>query len=86
MHREGRSAAQLAVDLFGIGGRAITARAEMSRLRKHFAGIVLAQPYRFDERAGVELLLPADLENLLPYSAAPEIVRARRRESATTQP
>lgn len=86
MHREGRSAAQLAVDLFGTGGRAITARAEMSRLRKHFAGIVLAQPYRFDERAGVELLLPADLENLLPYSAAPEIVRARRRESATTQP
>ncbi|WP_072802986.1 GAF domain-containing protein [Rhodococcoides yunnanense] len=77
VNREGRSAAQMAADLFGDDGRAITVRAEMSRLRKHLSGIVLTQPYRFDESATVELLFPEDMSRLLPHSTAPA-VRARR--------
>ena len=74
-NRAGRSAAQMAADLFGDDGRAITVRAEMSRLRKHLAGIVLTQPYRFDELAHVQLLLPDDRSRLLPHSTAPAIRR-----------
>nr|WP_296763619.1 GAF domain-containing protein [Rhodococcus sp. (in: high G+C Gram-positive bacteria)] len=77
VNREGRSAAQMAADLFGDDGRAITVRAEMSRLRKHLSGIVLTQPYRFDESATVELLLPENLGRLLPHSVAPAIGRLR---------
>lgn len=46
-HRAGRSAAQLSLDLFGVDDRTITVRAEMSRLRKHFGGVLCAHPYRF---------------------------------------
>ncbi|ORI27332.1 GAF domain-containing protein [Rhodococcus sp. 1168] len=77
VHREGRTAAQMAADLFGDGGRAITVRAEMSRLRKHLSGVVMTQPYRFDASATVEILLPEDISRLLPHSSAPA-VRARR--------
>lgn len=76
-HREGRTAAQMAADLFGDGGRAITVRAEMSRLRKQLSGVVMTQPYRFDASATVEILLPEDIGRLLPHSSAPA-VRARR--------
>lgn len=76
-HREGRTAAQMAADLFGDGGRAITVRAEMSRLRKQLFGVVMTQPYRFDASATVEILLPEDISRLLPHSSAPA-VRARR--------
>ncbi|ORI18781.1 diguanylate cyclase [Rhodococcus sp. 1163] len=76
-HREGRTAAQMAADLFGDGGRAITVRAEMSRLRKQLSGVVMTQPYRFDASATVEILLPEDISRLLPHSSAPA-VRARR--------
>ncbi|SNS72121.1 GAF domain-containing protein [Rhodococcoides kyotonense] len=75
--RDGRTASQMAADLFGDDGRAITVRAEMSRLRKHLSGILVTQPYRFDESAAVELLLPDDMSRLLPHSTAPG-VRARR--------
>ncbi|WP_186629668.1 GAF domain-containing protein [Rhodococcus sp. BP22] len=77
VHREGRTAAQMAADLFGDGGRAITVRAEMSRLRKQLSGVVMTQPYRFDASATVEILLPEDISRLLPHSSAPA-VRARR--------
>ncbi|QCB49163.1 GAF domain-containing protein [Rhodococcus sp. PAMC28707] len=77
VHREGRTAAQMAADLFGDGGRAITVRAEMSRLRKQLSGVVMTQPYRFDASATVEILLPEDISRLLPHSSAPA-VRSRR--------
>ncbi|MDJ0393475.1 GAF domain-containing protein [Rhodococcus sp. G-MC3] len=77
VNREGRSAAQMAADLFGDDGRAITVRAEMSRLRKHLSGIVLTQPYRFDFSATIELLLPENMSRLLPHSTAPAIRRLR---------
>ncbi|PRC45819.1 diguanylate cyclase, partial [Mycobacterium sp. ITM-2017-0098] len=44
---QGRTAPQLADDLYGDRSRVVTVRAEMSRLRKQFAGILAAQPYRF---------------------------------------
>ncbi|OZE92191.1 diguanylate cyclase [Rhodococcus sp. 15-2388-1-1a] len=76
-HRQGRTAAQMATDLFGDDGRAITVRAEMSRLRKHLAGIISTQPYRLDESATVEVITPSDMSRLLPHSSAPAIRAAR---------
>ncbi|MCJ0891493.1 GAF domain-containing protein [Rhodococcus sp. ARC_M5] len=76
-HRQGRTAAQMAADLFGDDGRAITVRAEMSRLRKHLAGIISTQPYRLDESATVEVITPSDMSRLLPHSSAPAIRAAR---------
>ncbi|MEH6793918.1 MAG: GAF domain-containing protein [Rhodococcus sp. (in: high G+C Gram-positive bacteria)] len=76
-HRQGRTAAQMAADLFGDDGRAITVRAEMSRLRKHLAGIISTQPYRLDESATVEVITPSDMSRLLPQSSAPAIRAAR---------
>ncbi|MGU3437464.1 GAF domain-containing protein [Actinomycetes bacterium M1A6_2h] len=76
-NRDGRTASQLATDLFGDRGRAITVRAEMSRLRKYLAGVVLTQPYRIDDTAVIELGLPTDPSRLLPYSNAPAIRAAR---------
>ncbi|MDV7354691.1 GAF domain-containing protein [Rhodococcus oxybenzonivorans] len=75
--RDGRTAAQLADDLFGDSGRAMTVRAEMSRLRRHFPGIVLGQPYRFDEAATLDVRLPEDRTRLLPHSVSPAVVAAR---------
>ena len=76
-HRQGRTASQMAADLFGDDGRAITVRAEMSRLRKHLAGIISTQPYRLDESATVEVITPSDMSRLLPHSSAPAICAAR---------
>ncbi|MGB6275040.1 MAG: GAF domain-containing protein, partial [Rhodococcus sp. (in: high G+C Gram-positive bacteria)] len=77
IHRQGRTASQMAADLFGDDGRAITVRAEMSRLRKHLAGIISTQPYRLDESATVEVITPSDMSRLLPHSSAPAICAAR---------
>ncbi|MDZ7930227.1 MAG: GAF domain-containing protein [Rhodococcus sp. (in: high G+C Gram-positive bacteria)] len=76
-HRQGRTASQMAADLFGDHGRAITVRAEMSRLRKHLAGIISTQPYRLDESATVEVITPSNMSRLLPHSSAPAIRAAR---------
>ncbi|OAN32607.1 helix-turn-helix domain-containing protein [Mycolicibacterium iranicum] len=74
---QGRSAPQLAEDLYGDRSRVVTVRAEMSRLRKQFTGLLAAQPYRFS--GGVELSVchPADRRLLLPPSTAPAIRAAR---------
>lgn len=44
---DGLSAAQVAAQLFGGAAQRITARSEMSRLRKHLGGLLAANPYRF---------------------------------------
>ncbi|MFH8568172.1 GAF domain-containing protein [Streptomyces sp. NPDC017993] len=77
-HPEGRSAAELARDLFGDGGRAVTVRAELSRLRRHLAGVLSHRPYRFADGVEVELRLPSRPGRLLPQSTAPAVVAARR--------
>ncbi|OZC34052.1 diguanylate cyclase [Gordonia polyisoprenivorans] len=43
----GLRAAELSQNLFGVADRTITVRAEISRLRKHFGGLLCANPYRF---------------------------------------
>lgn len=75
--RSGLTASALAHELFGDEGLAITVRAEVSRLRRHLGGVILAQPYRFDDRLTVHLLLPDDRTQLLPGSCAPAVARAR---------
>jgi hypothetical protein len=73
-HPAGRSAAQLAQDLFGDARRTVTVRAEMSRLRRHFAGVLAHRPYRFAESVSVRVELPDDGVPL-PASRAPAVRR-----------
>lgn len=77
VHRAGRTAAGLAADLFGDPARTVTVRAELSRVRRYLGGLLAHRPYRFQEDADVELVLPADRSRLLPHSVAPAVLRAR---------
>ncbi|MEU9440235.1 GAF domain-containing protein [Streptomyces sp. NPDC048304] len=77
LHRSGRSAAALAEDLFGDPSRRVTVRAEMSRIRRYCGELLQHRPYRFREDAEVEMLLPDDPRDLLPFSTAPAIARGR---------
>jgi hypothetical protein len=74
-HRDGRSASELSSDLFGDAARTVTVRAEMSRLRRHFGGILGTQPYRFADDVEVILERPPATEQVLPHSLAPAIRR-----------
>jgi GAF domain len=76
-HRAGRSAAELAADLFGDPTRTVTVRAEISRLRRALGPVLLPQPYRLAEDADVELRLPEPRTRLLPASTAPVVERLR---------
>lgn len=80
LYRDGRSAAQLAQDIFEDPTRTVTVRAEMSRLRRHLAQVLAHRPYRFAEDVEVELVGPPELTELLPHSTAPAVRRARRGE------
>ncbi|ALV32646.1 GAF domain-containing protein [Streptomyces sp. CdTB01] len=77
LHRDGRSAAGLAEDVFGDPARTVTVRAEMSRVRRYLGGLLEHRPYRFAESADVEVLLPDDPRELLPHSTAPAVVSGR---------
>ncbi|MBX7454704.1 GAF domain-containing protein [Mycolicibacterium sp. 3033] len=74
---QGRTAPELAGDLYGDRTRVVTVRAEMSRLRKQFSGLLAAQPYRFASSVGLTVRYPADRRTLLPPSTAPAIRAAR---------
>lgn len=76
-HREGRSAPELAAELYGDRSRVVTVRAEMSRLRKQFVGLVVGKPYRFPESAIVDVGYPDNMTTLLASSTAPAIRAAR---------
>jgi hypothetical protein len=78
-HRAGRSAAQLATDLFGDVGKTVTVRAEMSRLRRRLGGVLDNQPYRFADGLRVSTVLPENLAALLPTSLAPTVRQMRER-------
>ncbi|WP_411107224.1 GAF domain-containing protein [Streptomyces sp. cmx-4-9] len=73
----GRSAAELSAELFGDPTRTVTVRAEMSRVRRHLAGVLTHRPYRFAQDVEVELIRPQDAGALLPHSTAPAVLRAR---------
>ncbi len=76
----GRTASGLAGELFGDPGRAVTVRAELSRVRRYLAGLLDGRPYRFREDTDVQVLLPPDPADLLPQSMAPAVLRVRRGE------
>lgn len=78
VHRSGRSAAQLAGDLFGDPSRTVTVRAELSRLRRNLAGVLAHRPYRFADGVDVEIVRPSRPLDLLPHSVAPAVLAARR--------
>ncbi|MET0702543.1 MAG: GAF domain-containing protein [Mycobacterium sp.] len=77
MSPDGRSAPELAADLYGDRTRVVTVRAEMSRLRKQLAGLVLGRPYRFPPSATVQVCYPDDMTTLLAASTAPAVRAAR---------
>lgn len=77
LHREGRTAAELAEDVFGDATRTVTVRAEISRMRRHLAEVLAHRPYRFREGVGVEIVHPDEPADLLPRSTAPVVLRAR---------
>ncbi|MFD7441319.1 GAF domain-containing protein [Streptomyces sp. NPDC059909] len=76
-HREGRTAAELAADVFGDPTRTVTVRAEMSRVRRYLAGVLSHRPYRFSEEVEVEVVRPGHPADLLPHSSAPAVNEAR---------
>ncbi|BBY17937.1 hypothetical protein MLIT_35290 [Mycolicibacterium litorale] len=82
---EGRSAPELARDLYGDASRVVTVRAEVSRMRKQFVGLLAAQPYRIAHSVRLEVQYPADMMRLLPTSTAP-VVHAARIEPPNPQP
>ncbi|MDJ0380298.1 GAF domain-containing protein [Streptomyces sp. G-G2] len=79
----GRSAAELALELFGDSTRTVTVRAEMSRVRRHLAGVLTHRPYRFAEDVEVEVIRPRPPSVLLPHSTAPAVIRARLGRNGT---
>ena len=76
---EGRTAAQLADDLFADPTRVVTVRAEMSRLRRTLGSLLEAQPYRIAPAVRASVLLPAE-GTAIAGSSAPW---CRRPESAS---
>ncbi|RLV09951.1 diguanylate cyclase [Streptomyces griseocarneus] len=77
LHPAGRTAAELAADLFGDASRTVTVRAELSRIRRTLGGVLDHRPYRFADGVDVRLLRPDEPGLLLPGSAAPAVVAAR---------
>ncbi|WP_392676385.1 GAF domain-containing protein [Streptomyces sp. LN785] len=77
LHREGRTASELAEDVFGDPTRTVTVRAEISRIRRHLAEVLTHRPYRLGEGVEVEVIHPEHPGDLLPRSTAPVVVRAR---------
>lgn len=79
VHRAGRSAADLARDVFGDPARTVTVRAEMSRVRRYLGALLEHRPYRFTESAEVEVVLPDGPGTLFPRTASsPGLVRGPR--------
>ncbi|MEI4273106.1 GAF domain-containing protein [Klenkia sp. LSe6-5] len=71
----GRTAAELAEDLFADPSRTVTVRAEVSRLRRAVGPLLATRPYRLAEGVTVDVLPPVG--PLLPGSVAPVVQRAR---------
>lgn len=78
-HRSGRSAAELAQDLFADSSRVVTVRAEMSRLRRVLGPLLRPRPYRIDDGVSTVLALPEDRSAVLSSSSAPVVAALRAR-------
>ncbi|MHC5907074.1 helix-turn-helix domain-containing protein, partial [Streptomyces sp. S6] len=77
VHPMGRSAAELAAEVFGDPARTVTVRAEMSRVRRYLGEFLERRPYRFREDAEVDVVLPDEPRDLLPHSVSAAVNRAR---------
>lgn len=77
LHRDGRSASELADDLFGDSTRTVTVRAEMSRLRKVLGTVLSHRPYRIALDVAAELVEPLDRRKALDGSSAPVVTHWR---------
>lgn len=73
----GRTAAELARDLFDDPERVVTVRAEISRLRRIAGSLLLSGPYRVSPSIAATVHRPDDPAALLPASSAPVVLRAR---------
>lgn len=81
-HRGGRSAAELADDLFADPTRTVTVRAEISRLRKVLGSVITHRPYRLAGNVAAELIEPRSRTEALVGSSAPVVVRWRTAQPA----
>ncbi len=77
---EGLTATGLALDLFDDAERAVTVRAEMSRLRRTVGSVLLSGPYRISPGVATAVELPGDPRAALPGSCAPAVGRLRTRQ------
>jgi GAF domain len=75
--RDGRSATELSIDLFGSPEHTVTVRALVSHLRRTIGGVLLQRPYRFAEWVDVRVHCPDTPEDLLPGSSAPTMQALR---------
>lgn len=89
----GLTAEELTHDVYGARGKAVTLRAEMSRLRRTLTGLLQGRPYAFalpvtSDLAHAEAVMEAGRlpealrlagQRVLPGSHAPRIVEARQR-------
>ncbi|GEL17447.1 helix-turn-helix domain-containing protein [Pseudonocardia asaccharolytica] len=97
LHPEGRTADELAADLYGDAGKAVTVRAEMHRLRVALvASVIRTQPYRLHTRVEADFVRvrtaltagrrreAAELYRgpLLPSSEAPAVREEREQLAA----
>lgn len=73
----GRTASDLAADLFSDPARVVTVRAELSRLRRVLGGVLVSSPYRLAPGVQGRLRLPQDRATVLPRSSAPIVARLR---------
>jgi len=66
---EGRTASELADDLFADPTRVVTVRAEMSRLRRTLGSVLEARPYRITPSVRASVLLPPEGTTIAGSSA-----------------
>jgi hypothetical protein len=84
LHPRGRSASELAEDLFGDPARTVTVRAEVSRLRKVMGSVIGHRPYRIAPDVRATLVEPADRAAVLMGSSAPVVSRWRNAVTPAT--
>lgn len=76
-HPEGRTASELAHDVFADSARTVTVRAELSRLRRNLGGVLDHKPYRFAEWVDLDIRWPRRPQDLLAFSSSPGVRRLR---------
>ncbi len=81
-HPAGLTAASLAEEIYGYEGKAVTVRAELTRLRRILGYRLAANPYRITTAMTADFQQPRnqfDASLLLPSSQAPGVIQLRHR-------